>query len=77
MSKASLELRELGDAELLHQLDEARAELFNLRFQGTTGELDNSARLATVRRQIARIETFLRQREIAAAEAAEKESSDG
>ena len=64
------EMRTFGDAELLERLGEARRELFNLRFQLATGQLDNSARLGEVRREIARVSTFLRQREIAAAEAA-------
>jgi len=66
------EMRTLGDAELLERLGEARRELFNLRFQLATGQLDNSARLGEVRRDIARLSTFLREREIAAAEAAGK-----
>jgi large subunit ribosomal protein L29 len=63
------ELRLLGDAELLSRLGESRRELFNLRFQLATGQLDNSARLGAVRKDIARLSTFLREREIAAAEA--------
>ena len=64
------EIRSLGDTELLERLGEARRELFNLRFQLATGQLDNSARLGEVRRDIARLATFLREREIVAAEAA-------
>ena len=64
------ELRQLGDNELVERLSEVRRELFNLRFQLATGQLDNSARLGMVRRDIARLATFLREREIAAAEAA-------
>ena len=63
------ELRLLGDNELVERLSEARRELFNLRFQLATGQLDNSARLGEVRKDIARVSTFLREREIAAAEA--------
>jgi large subunit ribosomal protein L29 len=63
------ELAELTDVELEHQLNEAKEELFNLRFQNATGQLDNTARLGQVRKDIARIETLLRAREIAAAEA--------
>ena len=66
------ELRILGDNEMVERLAEARRELFNLRFQLATGQLDNSARLGMVRRDIARLSTFLREREIAAAEAAEE-----
>ena len=64
------ELRLLGDHELVERLSESRRELFNLRFQLATGQLDNSARLGAVRRDIARLATFVREREIAAAEAA-------
>jgi large subunit ribosomal protein L29 len=62
------ELRDLNDTELEHRLGETKEELFNLRFQNATGQLDNIARLPQVRREIARIETLLREREIAAAE---------
>ena len=63
------ELREMADEELLDRLREAKEELFNLRFQNVTGQLDNSARLGQVRKDIARINTLVREREIAAAEA--------
>jgi large subunit ribosomal protein L29 len=68
------ELRGLGDAELLTRLAETKQELFNLRFQNVTGQLENSSRLPVVRREIARINTVLREREIAAAEALEGRS---
>ena len=71
-SEHRAEMRRLGDSELLGRLGEARRELFNLRFQLATGQLDNPARLATVKRDIARLSTFLREREIAAAEALEE-----
>ena len=58
------ELRALGDEELLTRLRESKEELFNLRFQGATGQLDNNRRLQTVRRDIARIYTLMRQREL-------------
>ena len=54
-------------------MSEAKEELFNLRFQNATGQLDNSARLGQVRKDIARVETLLREREIAAAEALDTE----
>ena len=69
MAKTKESLRDIGDAELFVKLDEAKEELFNLRFQNVTGELENSSRLGVVRKQIARINTELREREIAAAEA--------
>ena len=60
------ELRELSTADLNVKLEEARSELFNLRFQMATSQLDNSARVKTVKKDIARILTELRAREIAA-----------
>ena len=67
--------RELDDASLLRALSETKEELFNLRFQNVTGQLDNNARLTQVRRDVARINTELRAREIAAAEALQKEDA--
>ena len=58
------ELRETGDEELLVALREAKEELFNLRFQVATGQLDNNRRLQTVRRDISRIYTVMREREL-------------
>ena len=58
-----------SDAELVEKLAETKQELFNLRFQHATGQLENNARLGHTRRDIARINTELRTREIAAAEA--------
>ena len=68
MTSKAAELRELNDTELEHRLGEAKEELFNLRFQNATGQLDNVARIPQVRREVARIETLLREREITAAE---------
>ena len=62
-------LTDLGDTDLIERVSEAKEELFNLRFQFATGQLDNPARLKQVRRDIARLLTELRAREIAAAEA--------
>ena len=62
-------LADFGDTDLIERLSEAKEELFNLRFQLATGQLDNPARLKQVRRDIARMLTELRAREIAAAEA--------
>jgi large subunit ribosomal protein L29 len=63
------ELTELDIEELETRLAEARTEIFNLRFQHVTGQLDNYARLGQVRRDVARMLTVLREREIEAAEA--------
>ena len=68
MASKTAELRELNDTELEHRLGEAKEELFNLRFQNATGQLDNISRIPQVRREVARIETLLREREITAAE---------
>jgi large subunit ribosomal protein L29 len=59
------------DEELLNRLAEAKQELFNLRFQHVTGQLDNYARLPELKKEVARINTILREREIEAAEAIE------
>jgi large subunit ribosomal protein L29 len=67
------ELRELNDTELEHRLGEAKEEIFNLRFQNATGQLDNIARIPQVKKDVARIETLLREREIVAAEQAEQD----
>ena len=63
------ELRELSDEELVTKLKEAKAELFNLRVQGATGQLDNNRRLQVIRREIARIYTIMRERELGLSEA--------
>jgi large subunit ribosomal protein L29 len=64
MSTTSTEFRELHDEELRSHLRESREELFNLRFQMATGQLDNNRRLRAVRHEIARIYTILREREL-------------
>jgi large subunit ribosomal protein L29 len=69
MARNDLAVRELPDLELVDRLAETKQELFNLRFQHVTGQLDNSARLGQLKKDIARINTELRVREIAAAEA--------
>ena len=60
------EIRELSDAQLVEKLKEMRAELFNLRFQMTTSQLDNTARVKQVKKDIARIMTEMRARELSA-----------
>ena len=59
------ELRSQNNAELARKLDDAYQEMFNLRFQRATGKLANSARFGEVKRDIARIKTSLRERELA------------
>ncbi|MBB5154758.1 MULTISPECIES: 50S ribosomal protein L29 [Saccharopolyspora] len=58
------ELRELNEEELVQRLKEAKEELFNLRFQMATGQLQNNRRLRVVRQDIARIYTIMREREL-------------
>jgi large subunit ribosomal protein L29 len=58
------DLRSLEDDELVAKLKEAKEELFNLRFQAATGQLENHGRLNAVRKEIARIYTVLREREL-------------
>lgn len=58
------ELRNMTDAELSQRLQEAYQELFNLRFRKATKQLDNTARIRVVRRDIARIKTIMREREL-------------
>ena len=72
MNTAS-ELRELADDELNQRLAENKEELFNLRFQIVTGQLDDPRRIKAVKREIARILTVQREREMAAARAESQE----
>ena len=60
------EIRELSAEDLAAKLSEARAELFNLRFQMATSQLDNTARVGQVKKDIARIQTEMRARELSA-----------
>lgn len=67
-SRRAEELRSIDVEELEGRLAEAKQELFNLRFQIVTGQLDNNARIGQVKRDVARMHTVLREREIAEAE---------
>ena len=58
------ELRKVSDSDLQEKLDEAYQELFNLRFQRATGKMSNTSRYGEVRKDIARIKTLLREREL-------------
>ncbi|HET6351365.1 MAG TPA: 50S ribosomal protein L29 [Coriobacteriia bacterium] len=60
------EVRALSDDELIEKIKGTRAELFNLRFQLATGQLDNTGRVAVVKKDIARLHTELRARELSA-----------
>ena len=68
-----VEIRELSSDDLNVKLKEARAELFNLRFQMATSQLDNTSRVSTVKKDIARILTEQRARQIAAEKSAVNE----
>jgi large subunit ribosomal protein L29 len=70
MASSIAELKEMDLAALVDELRATKQEALNLRFRNATGQLDNTAELRNVRRQIARINTMMRAREIAAAEAA-------
>jgi large subunit ribosomal protein L29 len=70
------ELRTSDQEELVAKLKEAKEELFNLRFQAATGQLESHGRLRAVRREIARIYTVMRERELGII-TVEKEPSDG
>ena len=63
-SLTAAELRSSSPEELVSKLAEAKEELFNLRFQGATGQLENHGRLRAVRKEIARIYTVMREREL-------------
>ncbi len=71
LKKERADLREMDLASLVDELRQAKQESLNLRFRGATGQLDNHSELRRVRRRIARINTLIRQREVAAAEAGE------
>ncbi len=68
------DIQALSDAELAQKLDEGRTELFNLRFQMATSQLNNTARVTTVKRDIARVQTEMRVRQIAAEASAAKKN---
>jgi large subunit ribosomal protein L29 len=72
---AKQSFRDLDDGSLIDRLRETTDELFKLRFQLATGQLSNYARIGQARRDIARLETELRAREIAAAEALQEETA--
>ena len=72
MARSTTELHELDLGGLVEELRATKQEALNLRFRNATGQLDNTSEINKVRRQIARINTLIRQREIAAAEAGSK-----
>ena len=65
------DLKDINDGDLIEALNDSKEELFNLRFQLVTGQLDNFSRIKEVKKEVAREMTELRAREIAAAEALE------
>ena len=62
-------IREMTDVELAHELDQKKQELFNLRFQHVTGQLENPVKMREVKRDIARVKTIIREKEMAKANA--------
>ena len=70
-------LTSLGDTDLLERLSDAKEELFNLRFQLVTGQLENHTRVREVKKEVARLLTEMRVREIDAAEALEAVGEEG
>ena len=64
MSTSTVDLRGLANDELVSKLREAKEELFNLRFQAATGQLESHGRLRAVRKEIARLYTVMREREL-------------
>jgi len=68
MASKTAELRELTDEQLLERAESAKEELFNLRFQLATGQLDDSSSIKKIRHEIARIATVMRERDIEAAQ---------
>ena len=70
------ELRNLSDEELVVQLDEVKAELFNLRFQRESGQLEDMSRIRALKRDVARILTVMRERELAAQMAIQEDEGE-
>ena len=68
MAKRIGQFIDLGDNELVAKLDETKEELFNLRFQLATGQLENNARISLLKKDVARLNMLLRARENAASE---------
>ena len=62
-------IREMTDVELAAELDKMKQELFNLRFQHVTGQLENPVKMREVKRDIARVKTIIREKELAKAQA--------
>jgi large subunit ribosomal protein L29 len=60
------EIRTFTDAELQERIDDAKEEMFNLRFQRASGQLENTSRVRVVRREVARLKTIQRERQLAA-----------
>ena len=71
MARTTDDLKDMDLGQLIDELRATKHEALNLRFRNATGQLENTAEITKARRQIARINTLIRQREIAAAEAAQ------
>ena len=72
----AFELRDLSDTELTARLDEMKQELFNLRFQRESGQLEDMSRIRKTRREVARITTIIHERDLAAEVVAEEEAGE-
>ncbi|MDD2413914.1 MAG: 50S ribosomal protein L29 [Eubacteriaceae bacterium] len=77
MNKQMKELRDLTNADLESKLGDLKEELFNLRFQHATGQLDNPMRIRDVKRTYARIKTIITEREMTGTQAKEGRIADG
>ena len=77
MASKTAELRELTDEQLLDRAESAKEELFNLRFQLATGQLDDSSSIRKIRHEIARIATVMSQRDIDSARLAATDAEAG
>ena len=76
MPITTVELRELSDEELSDRLAEVKQEVFTLRFQIATGQAENTSLLGVAKRDVARIRTIMREREIAAEEGADEATEE-
>jgi len=77
MATTAHELDEMTNVDLETKLREAKEELFNLRFQAATGQLESHGRLRTVKRDIARIYTVVRERELGIRQSPDSDAEDG
>jgi large subunit ribosomal protein L29 len=77
MALAASDLRDKTPDQLREQLESLKKEAFNLRFQGATGQLESTARMKTVRRDVARVKTVMNEKARAAASGGETAAAEG